>query len=78
MEGRPVNEPVTYEPPVLNAALVVGPDDQLVVSLSADTSAADLEMVRDVLHEQLGNRFVIFCGVEQIAVVRHAAPGDDQ
>jgi uncharacterized protein with ACT and thioredoxin-like domain len=72
-----MNEPATYEPPVLNAALVVGPDDQLVISLSADVDPSEIIAFCESLRVRFGDRVMVIGGAEQIAVVRHAAPGDD-
>jgi hypothetical protein len=66
----PAETAPAYEPPVPNAALVVGPDDHLVVSLSAQLEYDEVQAFADHLRERFGDRFTIIGGAEQIAVVR--------
>jgi calcineurin-like phosphoesterase family protein len=70
-----VSEPVEYTSPEPNAALVVGPDDHLVVSLPASTSQRQFQEFLDRLAERLPGRATVICGAEDIAVVRKATGG---
>lgn len=66
---------VTFPEPQPNAALVVGPDDHLVISLPADTDVETFEAFMNGLYTNLDrDRVTVVCGAEQIAVVRGTPP----
>lgn len=74
--GEAMTEPVTYTPPEPNAALVVGPDDQLVITLPATTEQKDFTEFLTAMTRRFGTRVTVVCGPEQIAVVR-TIPGEE-
>jgi hypothetical protein len=68
-----VTEPVTYDAPQPNAALVVGPDDVLVISLPGFVEPDDWQRLKDGLLPALAGRVQFVVGAE-ISVVLGDAP----
>lgn len=52
------------------AALVVGPRDELIVTLPASTSARDLDFIAGKLAEKFATRVTVIVGAEQMAVIK--------
>ena len=65
-------EAVTYDPPQPNAALVVGPDDVLVLSFSTMT-LRERDHFRSELPENLRDRVLFVAGADDVAVLRGGA-----
>lgn len=65
-----MTDPVAYDPPVPNAALVVGPDDVLVIMLPTPTSQDEYRQFRDALPAELSGRVLLVANVDGMAVVR--------
>lgn len=73
--AKPASTPIEYTPPEPNAALVVGPNDHLVIALPADVTHVDVDRFLSTLRERgLRDRVTIVAGAKSIAVLRDAAP----
>jgi hypothetical protein len=67
----------TYDPPQPNAALVVGPDDVLVVSFASEMDPREFDSMTDDFNRrypELKGRLVFVANAEQMAVLRRNDP----
>lgn len=60
---------------VIGEAIVVGPQDRLVVAFPQDTSRLQLDQLSHLLREAFGDRAIAIVGMEQIAVVQNDREG---
>jgi hypothetical protein len=62
---------------VLGEAIVVGPDDQLIISLPRDVTLKEMDEVSVLLRQRFGDRVTVIAGVEQMALLKPAFPDHD-
>jgi len=64
-----MSEPVTYAPPEPNAALVVGPDEYLILGFSNRLTLLEFDEMKKALPAALDGRVLIVSGAD-LAVIR--------